>query len=323
MIATMTAWPARPPPRLPSGACALCRGTGQFYGFRMISEAELPQCLRIMRRPVSQSPCREWRLLFIGHSPATVKTIKYHLAFQQVVSKHEFTRPSRFNLNMPTLLLVILLCMLSVNFAHAAGSKECSMFNITLDCDLSGWMKLIVGDIALAASLAVLLHYLAHRSNAKIEKNTQIINRNSVLIQKILTHQQDRMARRQAHTILSLKNQFSSLLLCIGIIHKSSHLTSNENPQIEAAPTYQKMLAEGSDMLKSTLSKLHDTLNLSVDVIESMLVDQIEQFLQVVEQNALHDHQNTKPCDCEHFKNIIMQLTKRLDNYSTPHEILK
>ena len=46
----------------------MCLGTGRFYGLRMISEAELPQCLRIMRRPASQSPCREWWLLFIGHS---------------------------------------------------------------------------------------------------------------------------------------------------------------------------------------------------------------------------------------------------------------
>ena len=94
------------------------------------------------------------------------------------------------------LIATILHVMVLNKWAFAGVSVEdCSMFQITLDCDLSGWMKLIIGDIAIAASLALFLHYLAHRSNAKIELNSKAIKKNSITIQKILTDQQDTKLR--------------------------------------------------------------------------------------------------------------------------------
>jgi len=219
------------------------------------------------------------------------------------------------------LITVFMSTTFFIHSAFAASPEECNMFEITFGCDLSGWMKLILGDIAIAASLALLLHYLAHRSNVKIEQNSKAIKNNNVSIQKILTDQQDMKNRRQTYVIQSFKNQFSSLLLCIGIIHKFqdkfiSDKDVNQN-------NFEPKIMHGGKEIESILQRSRNTLNLSIDVIDPMLIDQIEQFTLLVEQKLLHDLQNKKSFDYEYFKNNIIQLTKRLNAYSNSDSVLK
>ncbi len=201
-------------------------------------------------------------------------------------------------------------------FAVSPSVEECNMFEVTISCDLSGWMKLILGDITIAAGLALFLHYLAHRSNAKIEQNNQAIKNNSIAIQKILTEQQNTKLRRQTYVIQSFKNQFNVLLLCIGIINRFQNSENN----------YQKNSEHDTPKsveIENILHRLRNTMNLSIDVIDPMLIDQIENFLILVEHKILQNYQNNKPLDYEYLKKNIIQLTKRLNDYSESDSVLK
>jgi len=57
-----------------------------------------------------------------------------------------------------------------IHTAFAAVSEGCELWDVRPECDLSGWMKLFLGDIGVGAFLALLLHFLSRRSNIKIEK---------------------------------------------------------------------------------------------------------------------------------------------------------
>jgi len=196
-----------------------------------------------------------------------------------------------------TLILLIVIFTSNTFVIHSAFaveiSDECNgMFEVRLECDLSGWMKLVLGYIAVVASLALFLHYLPHRSNLKIEQN-------SINIQKIITKEQETRKRRRIYVIHSLKNHFATILLHIGLMNKFPERLPHKLVEIE-----------------SVLHRTRNTLNLSIDVIDPMLVGQIEQFLVVFEQNVLQNVQAEKLSDYDKLKNDIMQLTKRLDEYS-------
>ncbi len=213
----------------------------------------------------------------------------------------------------PNILFLVFTFVIGNTFliypAFAVSSEGCNMFEITFDCDLSGWMKLILGDIAIAATLAIFLHYLVHRSNTKIEENSNAIKSNSVAIQKIITEQEGIRKRRKIYVIQSLKNHFSSLLLCVGIVNKFPDVSSNT-------------LVERSKELESISQRIQNTLNLSIDVLDPMFVEQIEKFLTTVEQIA-HNIQENKSWNYDSIKDNIAQMTKRLNKYSDTDDIIK
>ena len=70
-----------------------------------------------------------------------------------------------------------------IHSAFAEVSEECGLWIVNPECDLSGWMKLFLGDVGVGAMLAVFLHVLAHRSNVKLDAN-------SSEIQKIIVSQE-------------------------------------------------------------------------------------------------------------------------------------
>ncbi len=70
----------------------------------------------------------------------------------------------------------------------------------------------------------------------------------------------------------------------------------------------------------SVVHRAQNTINLSVDVIDPMLVEQIEVFLTLIEQKVL---QNKKLLDYDNIKNTITKLTSRLDEYSDGNKVLK
>jgi len=196
---------------------------------------------------------------------------------------------------------------------------ECSPYRATFDCDLSGWMGLIFGDMLIAFSLAIFWNYLSQRNNAKIDANNQAIKNNSVFIQKIIADQQKMYQRRQTYVIQSFKNHFSALLLFIGLIHNfSENLSQNKNNYL--TDVFDNDTFKNKEF-ENMLQKSRNTLNLSIDVIDPMLVGEIEQFFILAEQNISQNIQNKKPLDYDNLKNNIMKLTKRLNEYED--EILK
>ena len=60
-----------------------------------------------------------------------------------------------------------------VNSAFAAATPGCGFFDLAPECDLSGWLHLLMGDILIGSIvgglLALLFHRLALRTQKKLE----------------------------------------------------------------------------------------------------------------------------------------------------------
>jgi hypothetical protein len=190
------------------------------------------------------------------------------------------------------LFLLILFFSVSITPVFAEISEGCEMFDLRLECDLSGWMKLILGDLAIGAALALFLHYLSHRSNVKIEENSRIGRENSKQIEKIIVAQEDSRHRRKIYVIQTLKNHLSSILLCIGFVNKF-------------------------------LDVSRVTLSLAIDIFDPLLIDQIEKFLDGMDRMDLTKFHTIGFSDYEKNKDKILKITERINSILDSDEILK
>ena len=100
-----------------------------------------------------------------------------------------------------------------IHTAFAAVSEGCTLWDVNLECDLSGWMKFFLGDIGVGAFLAVLLHVLTHRSNLKLEENGR-------QIQKIVEAGESIRKARRDYAVQNIKNHFTTLLFVVGILNR-------------------------------------------------------------------------------------------------------
>lgn len=82
----------------------------------------------------------------------------------------------------PILVAVLFFGITGTFHAFAAGTTPgCAIFDVSPECDLSGWMHLLLGDALTGGLLGVLFHYLSHKTNSKIN---HIINESERLRKK-------------------------------------------------------------------------------------------------------------------------------------------
>jgi len=176
-------------------------------------------------------------------------------------------------------ILVFAVFFSSVFFIHtafAATTPGCGLFDVNPECDLSGWMKLFLGDIGIGAILAILLHVLTHRSNVKIEKNSE-------QLEKIINSQEAMRLRRKDYSVQHLKNLFNTLLFTIGIINKSTTTfnlalaseTRKEERLYIRGNLLSELRAEEAQMGR-VIQLIRNTLISSNDVLEPEIIDQID-----------------------------------------------
>jgi len=216
-------------------------------------------------------------------------------------------------------LIVFFSSTFTIHWAFAAAAEDCEIFDLKPGCDLSGWMKLIMGDLAIGAFLAILLHYLSHRSNIKIEENLRIGIENSKNIQKIILAQEESRNRRKIYVGQTMKNHFSSILLSIGLMNKFL----KESSSIDSSEDHLSNLKQKEQELKSIIQRSRNTLDLSIDIFDPLFVDQIEKFLTQIDQTDVSDFQINGFPNYEEIKEKISQLTKRLNNFLDSDVVLK
>ena len=226
-------------------------------------------------------------------------------------------RLKKFN---PVFFFVLfLISTFTFHSAYAATTEGCDLFHLSLDCDLSGWMKLVMGDLAIGAVLALLLHYLSHRSNVKIEENTKIAKENSRAIQKIIVAQEESRSRRKIYVVQTLKNHFSSILLSIGLLNKT--LEDSVNTEIEKEKLAD--LKQKQQDLKNLVNRSRSTLTLSIDIFDPLFIDQIEKLFAGIDQiDLLKSHLDGFP-NYKEFKDKIVHITQRLDDSIESDTVLK
>jgi hypothetical protein len=160
-----------------------------------------------------------------------------------------------------------------IQTAFGAVSEGCGLWDVHLDCDLSGWMKLLMGDIGVGAILAVFLHVLAHRTTQKLEKNGEELQKNSDNIQKLIEAQENVRKSRRDYAVQNLKNHLTTLLFVIGIVNR---LTMNYNKTTEQkSMIYSKIKGEEERMVR-IIQNARNTIVYSSDTLDPTLVNQLD-----------------------------------------------
>jgi len=173
-------------------------------------------------------------------------------------------------------LLVFAVFFSSIFFVHsafAAATPGCGFFDLRSECDLSGWLHLLMGDIIIGSIvgglLALLFHRLANRAQKKLEL--------------IIESQENMRLRRKDYSSQHLKNLFNTLLFTIGVINKSTsnfnQTLASETRRDERQYLREKMLAElRSDEVQMgrVLQLIRNTIIASNDILEPNIIDQID-----------------------------------------------
>ena len=166
-----------------------------------------------------------------------------------------------------------------IHTAFAAGSEGCGYWDIRLECDLSGWMKLFLGDVGVGAMLAIFLHVIAHRSNVKLDANASEI-------QKIIVSQETIRKARRDYAVQNLKNHLTTLIFVIGIINR---LTINYNSTTEPKSIlYTKIKLEEERMVR-ILQNARNTIVYSSDTLDPSLVNQLDGVCTFVGQSSVQE----------------------------------
>ena len=189
---------------------------------------------------------------------------------------------------------------------HHVDDDTCDLYDLHHHCDLSGWLGLLYGDVFVGLVLALVFHVLVSASNKKINDAT-------LKIDQIITEQQMLRDRRQTYVIQSLKNHFNSLLLCIGMINNFMD-SDNET---------QQMIAKSKKVdLEQILRKGQATINLSIDVLDPMLIQQIDKLFSTI-TNMSVESKDGKIGKADDIKTMIKTITAKLDEYEHSSQILK
>jgi len=169
-------------------------------------------------------------------------------------------------------MLVFAALFSSIFFIHtafAAATAGCGFFDLSPECDLSGWLHLAIGDILIGSLLAILFFGISRRTQSKLE----------IIIQS----QEVMRLQRKDYTVQHLKNLFNTLLFTIGIINKSTstfnRALASETRKEERLYIRGKLLSElraEEAQMARVIQLIRNTLISSNDVLETDLADQID-----------------------------------------------
>ncbi len=213
-----------------------------------------------------------------------------------------------------------------IHSAFGAVSEGCSMWEVNPECDLSGWMKLFMGDIAIGAFLAILLHFFARRSNIKIEKNSEQLKENtetikeiSITMKKILDTQEYSRNRRRDYFVQSTNSSFNAVLLRLGLMNR---IVLNEK-NIDTDDQYHRLELE-EIAIHEVIEKVKHSISLAVDILDPMLITQIDNLFTYIEQ--LTPSKNKERIEFSEYKESkekIIHLIDRLEEFVTTKKELK
>ena len=200
-------------------------------------------------------------------------------------------------------------------FIHSAFgevSEGCGLWDVNPECDLSGWMKLFLGDVSIGAVLAILLHFFAHRSNVKLEEN-------SLAIQKILDTQENSRNRRRDYFVESTKSSSNAILLRLGMMNRI--VLNKEN--IHTDDQYRRLELEET-AIHEVIEKVRHTTSLAVDILDPMLAIQIDSLFTHIEQfTPSKNKEKIEFSEYEKAKEEIMHLRDRMEEFFTTKQVLK
>jgi len=157
--------------------------------------------------------------------------------------------------------------------AFAEVSPGCGFFDLGQECDLSGWLHLLIGDIVIGSVIGVVLAFLFHRLARRTQNKLEIITESQEVMR----------IRRKDYSVQHIKNLFNTLLFTVGIIKKSNTTFNNalasETRKEERLYIRGNLLSElraEEAQMGRVIQLIRNTLISSNDILEPDLVDQID-----------------------------------------------
>jgi len=201
-----------------------------------------------------------------------------------------------------------------IHSAFGAVTEGCGLWDVNPECDLSGWMKLFMGDMGVGAVLAVLLHVLAHRSNVKLEENSKSIH-------KIIESQDSIRQARRDYAVQNVKNHMTTLLFVIGLINR---MTMNYNKATEQKSVVYTKIKGEEERMSRIIQTMRNTITYSSDTLDPTLVNQLDGLCTFVGQTRVTEKDGKLEFSkYEQSRRKIDELSKKLANIAETTPVFK
>ncbi len=124
------------------------------------------------------------------------------LPFKEKLHSNSVKSNVRKGLHLSSMLVfaVFFSSIFLVHSAFAATTPGCGFFDLAPECDLSGWLHLLMGDIAIGSIVGGLLELLFHRLSLRTQKK----------LETIIESQEAMRVRRKDYSAQHLKNLFNT-----------------------------------------------------------------------------------------------------------------
>ena len=199
---------------------------------------------------------------------------------------------------LSVLVLGIFMIFTFSNLAYGSISEQCSMWDVNLECDLSGWMKLLLGDIAIGAFLAILLHYFAQK--------------NSKLLESIIKDQESMRTKRRIFSTVSLKNDFTALIFIYSVIDT---LINQYNKMESDKDETRKQISRNEEKLVRTIGIIRDTVLFASDVLKPEIVNEVNELCKLASDTIpVYDKDKLKLPNYSRLKTWIFDLSNVLSD---------
>lgn len=188
-------------------------------------------------------------------------------------------------------------------------THTCSLTYFDPHCSPSGWMSFILGDVVIAIALGIFLHYLGSKSYKRLVENSERID-------KILKRSEESKRRLLVFNSQLLKNNFSVMLMNMGLM----------NMALNKAKVYEDVplnIRENYLSLQPVLSRTHNTIGSSVDVLDPLFIAEIQSFMTRFEKIKPASGVGKGFPEYEKIKNDIVHITEKLDKVVGTGEVLK
>ena len=111
-----------------------------------------------------------------------------------------------------TLLALVILIHVPPVHSQKENVDPCSLASFDPDCNPSGWVSFIIGDLTLAVVIAVMIYYLQRRTSKKLSESIEFT-------QRVLRQEEESKRRQLVFVTQSLKNYFSGILMIAGLMN--------------------------------------------------------------------------------------------------------
>jgi len=208
-----------------------------------------------------------------------------------------------------------------IQTAFGAVSEGCGLWDVNPECDLSGWMKLLMGDIGVGAVLAMFLHFLSHRTTLKLEQNGLELKKNGENIQKIIEAQETTKKARRDYAVQNLKNHLTTLLFVIGIVNR---LTMNYNKTTEQKSVIYSKIKGEEERMSRIIQNARNTIVYSSDTLDPTLVNQLDGVCTFVGQLGISEKDGILGFEkYEKSRRKIDEVTKKLASITESSPVFK